>query len=270
MKLKLPVIAAFVAMLSLTACGGGSDSSGSSTAAADNPSSYSQTDTVLGTGTQATTGAVVGIRYTVWLYSASAADHKGTQLDTNLSNAAPMVFLLGAGAVVSGVDQGVAGMNIGGKRTLILPASLAYGSTGYGTVPANAGLVFDVQLTDVQALADAPAFSTVDTLSGTGATAAAGNTVSVRYSAYLYSASAADHKGILVDTNTTSTTAYSFVLGASPLQTIAGFDQGVTGMQVGGKRTITVPASLAYGTTGSGTVPANSGMVFDVELVTAQ
>lgn len=269
MKLKYPVIAAFVTVLSLTGCGGGGGgSSSSSTAAADNPSSFSQTDTAVGTGTQASSTNVVGIRYTVWLYSASAADHKGTQLDTNLSSATPMVFTLGNGSVISGLDQGIAGMKVGGERVLIIPASLAYGSTGYGAVPANAGVVFDVQLVGAQAVADAPAFSTSDTVVGTGATAASGTTASVKYSAYLYSASAADHKGILVDTNTSSTTDYSFLLGAS--QSIAGFDQGVTGMKVGGKRTIIVPASLAYGATGSGSVPANSGMVFDVQLDAVQ
>lgn len=267
MKLKYPVVAAFLAVSILSGCGGGGSAGGSTAVVADNPSSFTQTDTVLGTGTQASSSNIVGIRYTFWLYSASATDHKGTQIGSNVSSATPMVFVLGSGAGsgVQGVDQGVVGMKVGGQRTLIIPASMAFGSAGSGQVPANAGLVFDVQLTDVQALTDAPAFSFTDTVVGTGATAAAGTTASVTYSAYLYSASAADHKGILVDTNGTSSSPYAFVLGAS--QAIPGFDQGVTGMKVGGKRTIIVPSSLAYGAAGSGSVPANSGMVFDVQLV---
>ena len=270
MKLKYPVLATLVAMLSLTACGGGgsgstSSSSGSTGVAADNPSSFSQTDTVLGTGAQAASSNIVGIRYTAWLYSATAADHKGTQIDANLTSATPMVVVLGAGSTLKGLEQGVTGMQLGGKRTLIIPASLAFGSTGYGTVPANSGVVFDVQLTDIQTLADAPAYSSVDTVPGTGATAAAGTTASVRYSAYLYNSSAANHKGILVDTNSASATPFAFVLGAQ--QVITGFDQGVTGMKVGGKRTIVLPTSIAYGAAGSGSIPANSGMVFDIELV---
>lgn len=277
MRLKYPVIAALVTMLSLSACGGGSsdNSSASSTSgstttvAADNPASASQTDTTVGTGTQAASGNVVGVRYTAWLYSASASDHKGTQIDTDASAVAPLVFVVGGGTVISGLDAGVAGMKVGGERVLIIPASAAYGTTGYGAVPANSGLVYDVKLTDVQgAVADAPVFSFTDTVVGTGATAAASTTASVRYSAYLYNAATADHKGILVDSNASSTSTFAFVLGAS--QAISGFDQGVTGMKVGGKRTVYVPYSMAYGTSGSGSVPGYSGMVFDIQLVADQ
>lgn len=273
MKLKSSLIAACVVLSSLTACGGGggsssSGSNGGTPAAADNPSSFSQTDTTLGTGTLASTTNIVGIRYTAWLYSTAAADHKGTKIDSNLTSATPYAFVLGSSSVLKGLDQGVTGMKIGGQRTLILPASLAFGAAGSATVPANAGLVFDVQLTDVQTLAEAPAFGTVDTVVGSGATAATGSTANVKYSAYLYSSSAVDHKGILVDTNTSATTNFSFKLGAG--QVITGFDQGVTGMKVGGKRTVTMPSKLAYGTTGSGGIPANSGMVFTIELISVQ
>jgi peptidylprolyl isomerase len=271
MKLKSSVIAACVVLSSLTACGGGgsgSSAGGGTTAPADNPAAFTQTDTVLGTGTQAASTNIVGIRYTYWLYSASAADHKGTKIDSNVSSAVPFVSTLGASDNLKGLDQGLIGMKVGGQRTLIIPASLALGATGSKVVPPNAGLVFDVQLTDVQTLADAPAFGTVDTVVGTGATAATGATVNVKYSAYLYSSTAADHKGILVDSNITATTNYAFKLGAG--QTIAGFDQGVNGMKAGGKRTITVPSTLAYGVNGYGSTPGNSGMVFTVELISVQ
>jgi peptidylprolyl isomerase len=267
MKLKSSLIAACVVLASLTACGGGSSSNGNTAAPADNPSGFSQTDTVLGTGALAGGTDIVGIRYTAWLYSASAADHKGTKIDNNLTGATPYVFVLGSHNV-KGLNQGVSGMKIGGQRTLILPASLALGAAGSTSVPPNSGLVFDVQLTDAQALAEAPAFGTVDTVVGTGAVAAAGKTANVKYSAYLYSSTAADHKGILVDTNATSTTNFSFKLGST--QVVTGFDQGVTGMKAGGKRIVTMPSKLAYGATGSGSIPANSGMVFTIELISVQ
>lgn len=270
MKLKSSLIAACVVLASLTACGGGGDSSsnGNPTKPADNPAGFSQTDTVLGTGTLASNTNIVGIRYTAWLYSASAADNKGVKIDDNLNASTANVFVLGSDAVLKGLNQGVAGMKIGGKRTLIVPASLALGASGSSSVPPNAGLVFDVQLTDVQALAEAPAFGTVDTVVGTGAAAVTGKTANVKYSAYLYSSTAADHKGILVDTNATSSTNFAFKLGAG--QVVAGFDQGVTGMKVGGKRIVTMPSKLAYGTTGSGAIPGNSGMVFTIELISVQ
>jgi len=270
MKLKSSLIAACVVLSSLTACGGGGggSSGGSTTAPVDNPTSFSQTDTVLGTGTQASGALIVGLRYSAWLYSTSAADHKGIKIDSNLTSATPYVFTLGSSSVLKGLNQGVAGMKTGGQRTLIIPASLALGAAGSSTVPANAGLVFDVQLTDVQALAEAPAFGTVDTTVGTGATAATGATANVKYSAYLYNSVTADHKGILVDTNATATTNFSLKLGSG--QTITGFDKGVTGMKVGGKRTITMPSTQAYGVNGSGSIPGNSGMVFAVELISLQ
>jgi FKBP-type peptidyl-prolyl cis-trans isomerase FkpA len=144
MNLKLPVIAAFVAVLSLSACGGSGGSDSSSVTVA-NPAAFTKTDTVLGTGVEATTGKVVTVTYTGWLYSATASDNKGAQFD-----AGTFSFTLGAGQVISGFDQGVLGMKVGGKRTLLIPSSMGYGSTGSGSIPPNAGLVFEVSLSAVQ------------------------------------------------------------------------------------------------------------------------
>jgi FKBP-type peptidyl-prolyl cis-trans isomerase FkpA len=146
MKLKLPLIAAFAALLSLSACGGGgSGSSSSSSVAVANPAAFTRTDTVLGTGVEATTGKVVTVTYTGWLYSATASDNKGAQFDTGSFS-----FTLGAGQVISGFDQGVLGMKVGGKRTLLIPSSMGYGASGSGAIPPNAGLVFEVTLSAVQ------------------------------------------------------------------------------------------------------------------------
>jgi FKBP-type peptidyl-prolyl cis-trans isomerase FkpA len=144
MNLKLPLIAAFVAVLSLSACGGSGGSDSSSVTVA-NPAAFTKTDTVLGTGVEATTGKVVTVTYTGWLYSATASDNKGAQFD-----AGTFSFTLGAGQVISGFDQGVLGMKVGGKRTLLIPSSMGYGSTGSGSIPPNAGLVFEVSLSAVQ------------------------------------------------------------------------------------------------------------------------
>jgi FKBP-type peptidyl-prolyl cis-trans isomerase FkpA len=144
MNLKLPLIAAFVAVLSLSACGGSGGSDSSSVTVA-NPAAFTKTDTLLGTGVEATTGKVVTVTYTGWLYSATASDNKGAQFD-----AGTFSFTLGAGQVISGFDQGVLGMKVGGKRTLLIPSSMGYGSTGSGSIPPNAGLVFEVSLSAVQ------------------------------------------------------------------------------------------------------------------------
>jgi FKBP-type peptidyl-prolyl cis-trans isomerase FkpA len=146
MKLKSPLAAALLAAslaLSLTACGGGGDS-GSSVVVA-NPAAFTKTDTVVGTGADAVTGKTVTVTYTGWLYSASAADHKGTQFDSG-----NYTFTIGTKAVIDGFDQGVLGMKVGGKRTVLVPSSMGYGSSGFNSIPPNAGLVFDITLTAVQ------------------------------------------------------------------------------------------------------------------------
>jgi FKBP-type peptidyl-prolyl cis-trans isomerase FkpA len=145
MKFKLPLIAAFVAVLGLSACGGGSGGSSSSGVTVANPAAFTKTDTVLGTGTDATNGKTVSVTYTGWLYSETASDHKGAQFD-----AGTFSFTLGAGSVIAGFDQGVLGMKVGGKRTLLIPSSMGYGASGSGSIPPNAGLVFDVTLNSVQ------------------------------------------------------------------------------------------------------------------------
>ena len=105
-----------------------------------------------------------------------------------------------------------------------------------------------------------------DTLIGTGAVVSAGKTITVKYAGYLYDATAVNLHGTEFDSSDWhSPNTFSFVLGAG--QVIAGWDQGFNGMKVGGKRTLIIPSSLGYGTTGSGSIPANAGMVFDVELI---
>ena len=107
------------------------------------------TDVKVGTGADATAGKIVSVAYTGWLYSESAADHHGTKFDS-ADSSQPLKFVLGVGSVIKGWDQGIVGMKVGGQRTLIIPPSLAYGSTGVsGVIPANATLVFDVQLLGV-------------------------------------------------------------------------------------------------------------------------
>ena len=110
---------------------------------------YSQTDLVVGTGAEAVNGKTLSVNYTGWLYSTTAADHKGQQFDTSAGRG-PYAFVLGAGAVIKGWDQGLVGMKVGGQRRLVLPPDLAYGVNGYQQIPGNATLLFDVELVSVQ------------------------------------------------------------------------------------------------------------------------
>ena len=105
----------------------------------------------LGDGATATAGQRVTVHYTGWLYDAKAAEHKGSKFDSSRDHSDPFSFKLGAGQVIRGWDEGVAGMKIGGQRTLIIPPAMGYGSRGAGgVIPPNATLVFDVELLDLK------------------------------------------------------------------------------------------------------------------------
>jgi FKBP-type peptidyl-prolyl cis-trans isomerase FkpA len=106
-------------------------------------------DTVVGTGKEAVPGAIIIVRYTGWIHDPKAPRQHGAQFDSNV-NGEPFVFHLGAGGVIKGWDEGLQGMKVGGKRTLIIPASMGYGASGSGPIPPNANLIFDVELVDVQ------------------------------------------------------------------------------------------------------------------------
>ena len=104
-------------------------------------------DTQVGSGATATKGNSVTVHYTGWIYNNGT---QGDKFDSSKDRGDPFVFSLGAGMVIRGWDEGVAGMQVGGARTLIIPPDLGYGARGAGSViPPNATLKFDVELLDV-------------------------------------------------------------------------------------------------------------------------
>ncbi len=155
--------AATLFALALSACGQ------QGTTAADNAGSSEQpavADTTMeqemitelqiidvepGDGATAAAGQDVVVHYTGWLYDPAAPENKGSKFDSSVDRGQPFVFPLGGGRVISGWDEGVAGMQVGGKRVLIIPPAMAYGERGAGgAIPPNATLVFEVELLDVQ------------------------------------------------------------------------------------------------------------------------
>ena len=112
------------------------------------PSGLKYTDTTVGTGAEATRGKRVSVHYTGWLYE---NNQKGKKFDSSLDRGQPFAFALGGGQVIRGWDEGVAGMKVGGKRTLVIPPDLGYGARGAGgVIPPNATLMFDVELLKVE------------------------------------------------------------------------------------------------------------------------
>ena len=111
------------------------------------PSGLQYNDTAEGNGATATKGQRVKVHYTGWLYNDGI---QGAKFDSSKDRNDPFVFHLGAGMVIKGWDEGVAGMKVGGARTLIIPAALGYGARGAGgVIPPNATLKFDVELLDI-------------------------------------------------------------------------------------------------------------------------
>ena len=101
-------------------------------------------DTTVGDGAEALKGQSVTVHYTGWLYN---NDTQGAKFDSSKDRNDPFVFSLGAGMVIRGWDEGVAGMKVGGARTLIIPPEMGYGARGAGgAIPPNATLKFDVEL----------------------------------------------------------------------------------------------------------------------------
>lgn len=145
--LRLVVVAA--ALGATAGCGGGGDNGVPTSPSPVANVPYSQTDIRVGTGPAAANGNLLTVHYAGWLYSPSATDNKGALFDTSLTRG-PFQFTLGAGQVIRGWDQGVAGMQVGGIRRLVLPPALAYGSTGSGSIPPNATLIFEVELLAIQ------------------------------------------------------------------------------------------------------------------------
>jgi FKBP-type peptidyl-prolyl cis-trans isomerase FkpA len=129
----------------IAACGGGGSAENS------NVTELIRQDGRVGAGAEAQSGRVVTVHYTGWLYDAARPDRKGAKFDSSRDRNEPFSFNLGAGEVIAGWDEGVAGMKVGGQRTLTIPPAMGYGASGAGgVIPPNATLLFDVELLDVK------------------------------------------------------------------------------------------------------------------------
>jgi peptidylprolyl isomerase len=204
-------------------------------------------DNVVGTGDEAKSGMMLKVNYTGTLTN-------GTMFDSSTGRV-PFEFELGAGQVIPGWDQGLLGMKVGGKRTLTIPPELAYGSRDSGPIPPNSTLIFEIELLDVQP----PAQVEIEDIQvGTGAEAVPGKTITVNYTGTLTNGTVFD--------SSYGREPFTLQLGAG--QVIPGWDQGLQGMKVGGKRRLTIPPSLGYGVQGAGSsIPPNATLIFEVELL---
>lgn len=146
--LKRDVLVAVIFLFILAACDSSNPPSTVATEKAETQASGLKIRTIAnGYGRAAEPGDFVTVHYTGWLYDDTAADKRGTKFDSSVDRGEKFQFPLGAGRVIRGWDEGVAGMLIGEKRELTIPPDMAYGERGAGNViPPGSTLVFEVEL----------------------------------------------------------------------------------------------------------------------------
>ena len=226
-------------------------------------------DLSVGDGQEAEDNDTVSTHYTMWV--------KGDSDDMYISSSAnrePVTFVLGRGDMVfPGWEEGVSGMKPGGKRLLVIPPELALGEQGGGTIPPNATLIMEIELTEIREpiqmtevdeddyIVTESGLKYYDIEAGDGATPTAGQTVVVHYTGWL-------EDGTQFDSSVDRGQPFTFQLGAGMV--IPGWDEGVATMKVGGKRQLVIPAELGYGDAGAGIIPPGATLIFDVELVDIQ
>ena len=204
-------------------------------------------DTVNGKGdTISQAGDILTVDYTGTLTN-------GNQFDSSIGKK-PFQFILGAGQVIKGWDQGMVGMKEGGKRQLTIPGNLAYGEKGAGDIPPNATLKFDVTLIKIDRIKHE-----VLKKGNGSATAKAGDSCELHYQL-------TDVTGKKLDSSYDRGQTFQIILGRTGL--IKGFTAGVIGMKQGEKRRITVPGEFGYGAEGRPPlIQPNATLIFEIELV---
>ncbi len=222
-------------------------------------------DITEGEGDMPVEGQEVVVNYVAWLqdgekFIASSANQGGE----------PLTFAIGSDTVFPGWDEGVSTMQKGGKRLLVIPPDLALGAEGGGSIPPNSTLLMEIELIDILPIVlptavDEADFTTTDSglmyydiVEGDGEEATEGSSVTVNYTGWLTN-------NVKFDSSLDSGQPFTFTLGTGGV--IAGWDEGVVGMKVGGKRQLVIPAELGYGETGGGIIPPNATLIFEVELL---
>ncbi len=155
-QLTMITSALLMAVFAISGCSADSKTSTSSSqqekiAMSTTITELTKIDQVVGEGRAAEAGLNVTVHYTGWLYDPAQPEGKGKKFDSSVDRGDPFNFFLGGGQVIRGWDEGVVGMKIGGKRTLLIPSEYGYGARGAGgVIPPNATLVFDVELLGVK------------------------------------------------------------------------------------------------------------------------
>ncbi len=211
-------------------------------------------DSVVGQGAEVEVGTYILVHYTGWLQEDGA---KGRQFNSSYDTGEPIALPIGMGRMIDGWDRGVPGMRVGGKRTLFISPDLGYGVTGSPPlIPPEAPLIFDVE---VLAL---PTIELEVMTQGDGRAATRGDKLSVDYTGWFWVDGA---KGNKFDSSRDRGRPFRLTLGAGSV--ISGREIALEGMKQGTEARVIIPPSLAYGAAGRASIPPNSTLVFELELV---
>jgi FKBP-type peptidyl-prolyl cis-trans isomerase len=223
----------------------------------DAPPGVKVEDLVEGEGPACKTGDLVEVHYTGRLTDGKVFDSSAGRR--------PFRFRIGVGEVIPGWDEGVPGMKVGGKRKLIIPPNLAYGSSTNSKIPANSTLVFEIELVKIVPKGGGgkdeseSGLKIEDLKEGTGEAAKTGDLLEVHYTGWLAN-------GTKFDSSLDHNKPITFKLGVDEL--IEGWHKGLIGMKVGGKRKLTIPPELGYGDRkDQPNIPPGSTLIFEVELL---
>lgn len=243
-------------------------------------------DDTLGTGRKADIGDLVSIRFTAWMVKDSSENlftdwSKDSTKNKEIIGATPKTgrpfkFLLNEKNFIKGSTDGIAGMKVGGTRTIIIPSEIAYGKQGIGPIPPNTKLkalvtlidakkpvvanLWDVDSSKYKTTKDGLKFAIIQ--QGNGPKADSGDIVTVSYSGYLAKDSTK------FDSSVERDEPFKFQLGTHTV--MAGWDEGIALLHKGDKARFVIPPALGYGSRPNRVIPANSTLIFDVELVDVQ
>jgi peptidylprolyl isomerase len=238
-------------------------------------------DRNIGEGEAVKKGDLISIHFRGWIIQDSSDYFSDWVSDTTKMNyliadsylqRKEAKFILGDSPFIKGSVEGILGMKSGGKRIIVVPAELAYGQQGAGPIPPNTDLRVFVELLSISEsvsvemwdIADKKILETDTGLKyvilekGDGINPENGNVVTVHYSGYF-------EDGTKFDSSVERNEPYSFVVGNK--QVIPGWDEGIRLLKKGGKVRLIIPPYLAYGSAEVGSIPPNSTITFDVELV---
>lgn len=221
--------------------------------------------TQLGSGPRAKAGDIVSVHYTGKLTN-------DTVFDSSVKRGQPFSFKLGQGQVIKGWDEGIALLNVGDKAVFTIPASLGYGERAMGKIPANATLIFEVELLKIKEKPkpfDVSGKDTITTASGLkiilvksnmqGVQAQKSQNIEVHYTGYF-------KDGNIFDSSMEREQPILFPIGEG--RVIPGWDEGLSYLKTGEKARLIIPFKLAYGEQGRPPIiPPSSDLIFDVELI---